>query len=269
MGENLLEKTKPPTFLSRDMLAFEQGLPLTLRLTFHSNSTSLVKVVGFSKHGAFSFEVEPVGDLTQESRDFRITDFPIMLSIVTDDDTIVRGDVYAKVELLLRETVHATLAQGYVSSLNSPSWPHGTQEDSFSGHGKITVITGANPPTGDDFTVTVPPNVIWRLMTLAVRLVTDETVAARKLRVVLSDGTSDLAFLIPVSTQTASVVRTYFFLSNPFTADNQDGGQTIGPIPIDMFLPAGFTISSDLRQGQAGDEIDAPILSVEQWILPS
>ncbi len=269
MEHNPFTKTKPPSFLSRDMLAFEQGLPLTLRLTFHSNSTSLIKLVGFTKHAAFSFEVTPVGDLTQESQDFRITDFPIMLSIVTDDDTIVRGDVYAKVELLLRDTVHATLAQGYVSSLNSPSWPHGTQEDSFSGRGKILVITGTNPGLGVEVSETVPANVHWEVFAVRLLLTTDATVQTRTVHLVIQDSASSLIDIISANTQVASLSRNYTFATYTDPIDQQATNDLLTSFPRKVYLPTGFRIVTQTTGFQAGDNWSAPFFHVEQWIVPS
>ncbi len=256
-------------FLTRKMLSYEQGVPLALRLTVHSNSTSVVKVTGFTKDAVFSFEMEPVGDLTQEVQVFRLTDFPIWLSIVTDDDTLVRGDVYAKVEVLIRETPHGTLAQGYVSSLNSPSWPNGNQEDSLSGLGKIRLVTGSDPAAGAEFSETVPANLLWRLIGVAVTVVTDVTVQNRFMRIVIGNGSNDFDIYIATTVQTASQTRNYFFSTRGIAGDQFDGNEVIGPMGNRMMLPAGFTISSDLRLGQAGDDIAAPFLYVEQWILPS
>ncbi len=269
MEPNPFKKTRQPSFLSRDMLAFEQGLPITLRLTFHSNSTSLIKIVGFTKHGAFGFAVEPVGDLTQESQDFRITDFPIMLSIVTDDDTIVRGDIYAKVELLLRDTVHATLAQGYVASLNSPSWPNGTQEDSFSGKGKIRLVTGADPITGSEASDAVPANLIWRVLAYAITLVASGDAATRSTELSLQSDSNEFARLPLNGTVTASQTR---FLNWHTTGDNDTTSQSLqrqGHLPLDAFMPAGFILVTDTAALQGADNYGTPFILVEQWISPS
>lgn len=251
------------------MLSYEQGLPLALRLTVHSNSTSLIKVAGFTKDAVFSFEMTPVGDLTQEVQIFSLTDFPIWLSIVTDDDTIERGDVYAKVELMIRNTPHGTLAQGYVASLETPTWPNGVSEGSLNGRGKFRVVTGSNPAAGSEISETVPANLHWILHAMVVTLVTDANVSSRRVHLLIDFGGGSAALnSVAGNTQSASITRQYNIAHYGQTSIGGVDNDTFIGIPTSPHLIPGSIISTETDALEVGDDFGAPLLFVEQFIAP-
>lgn len=264
------QKTIDPTFLTRRMLSYEQGLPLALRLTVHSVSTSLVKVVGFTKDAVFSFEMTPASNLTQQVQTFSLTDFPIWLSIVTDDDTLRRGDVYAKVELMIRNTPHGTLAQGYVASLETPTWPNGISEGSLSGRVEADLQTFGDPGVGNQLSVNVPANQYWIVKAVDMRLITDANAANRRLHLRFTDpsGSTIMESTNDVD-QAASLTRRHHFGAYGHISATSDDDDIFYTIPLDFPLETGATIRTFTTNFQAGDDLGALAVYRERYISPS
>lgn len=251
------------------MLKVGHNIPLALRLTVHSTSSFVVKILGLTPDGPFVFERETTGDLTRETQDFQLPEIPIMVSITTDDTAVVRGDIYAKLELLLNGTPYFVLTSGYVTALSGPSWPNGKIEESTSGRGKTTVITGTDQDAGNEISEAVPSNVLWLLRGLRLRLTTDLNSGTRVVHVVLGDGTNTFADIIINKTQSLNNSRDYTFLGVGDSLDQQEADDLWGSWPNNILLPAGFTIATDTTSFKVGDNWTAPLLYVEQWILPA
>ena len=227
-----------------------------------------MELTGFTKEGPFKFTFKHTGDLAREARNFRISDIPIMVTVRTDDASVVRGDVYIKLSLGINNDAVALLCQGYVSKLSNPSWPGGENEDANSGRGLIRVLTGTDPIAGADVVETVPANVLWRLISFIATLTTDANAADRRPRFIATNGTSTFVRIINLNNQTATQVRNYTFAIVPGTKhDDIDDDDKTTTIP-DLLLPEGFTFETLTDNILAGDNWGAPIICVEQWLAP-
>jgi hypothetical protein len=124
------------------------------------------------------------------------------------------------------------------------------------------VVTVVSPAAGADWSTKVPPGVIWELQTLQMRLVTSATVANRVARIVINDGSVNVAQLQPAAVEPAAGDLTYVF-ARQFGSSNNTGnpsGQTTS-FPSIPLLGA-WSIGSATINIDATDQYSAIVLYV-------
>ena len=91
--------------------------------------------------------------------------------------------------------------------------------------------------------------------------------ATRALHLRIDDGTTILLNINPATTQAASITDTYNYIEGgPKAAISVTN--TAEFIPLQNQLFAGFRIFTATSLIQAGDDLSAPQLLVEEWIEP-
>jgi len=133
-------------------------------------------------------------------------------------------------------------------------------------HGRLLSIIGTDPAAGAEISETVPARRRWIVRSIFLSLATDVTVAVRRIRLIIDDGTNTLLEFHLATTQTASLTYYYSFC-NIAAQETLVGSRCFAPLPI-FSLPAGsriYTVTSDIK---AGDNFGAPQLLVEEWIDP-
>lgn len=160
------------------------------------------------------------------------------------------------------------LMMGYVVYAFGLTWPWGRYSDPITGRGRLRRITGTNPAPGSAPREVVPTGARWRLITVHVQLVTSAAVADRRVSLFLDDGALSFFNGEARLAQTASTTLDYSWAAG---LENTATGALLyvnQPLPGDLWLPAGFGLTTGCINLQAADDFSAPDLFVEEWIEP-
>lgn len=191
------------------------------------------------------------------------------LTLRAESGTVRRGQCFVQVGIvrggaLASEPVQLLLS-GYITGDSILGWPGGLLRESVDGPGILRAITGTDPAAGSEILEAVPANTRWRLVGLRFPLVTDATVAARRVNLYVDDGTT-IALRVPCGdTQAASLNQQYNAAAWGFAPVLADLQAQIA-LPADFFLLQGWRIRTNTTSLQAGDNFGAPQMIVEEWI---
>jgi len=245
----------------------------TLRLTTWGSVAGVtVRISGITGSGTFSTTHTPNSDRTSATTNMTVAAGTLKtgvlkhLTIVVTAGTVLRGQLFARVELIRTNTL-ATFLQSYVSSEMQLSGPPWKIESSIEGPGVIRSITGTNPAAGAGMIETVPTGAIWRFISMNVTLVTDANVGARNAHFFFDDGTTIYLRCTNDQGQAENLTQIYSVANGIHMGFASPDIQSI-PCPSNLYLPAGHRIREGTNNFQAGDDWGAPQLLVEEWILP-
>lgn len=128
----------------------------------------------------------------------------------------------------------------------------------------MKLIVGPDPAAGAEAILTVPTNLIWRIISFEVILTTDATVATRVPHMILDDGAVTFLDIKTNADVTASETESFQWCSG--IPDDISSNPALHGMPVDLILPAGFRVKTDTSSLQAGDNYAKPHLMVEEWI---
>jgi len=163
------------------------------------------------------------------------------------------------------------IPKSYLETSGHLSWPYGRPgpTNSVSGHGWTRSVAVAQPTVGTNFTVTVPTNAHWRIMSVSFAIVADANVANRILSLIVDDGTNVLWNAVAGTSQTAGQTTVYAVgpgaSPRAFAPATGSLRQYI-ELPIGLEVLEGFRIRSGVTNIQVGDQISGIVLGVEEWI---
>lgn len=129
--------------------------------------------------------------------------------------------------------------------------------------GVLKVVNGADPAAGAECQDTVPAGKVWRLISVLLTLVTNATVANRRVHMTLDDGATVWYRRGSNATQAASLTQNYQFAGEAGEAAVRDLFAA-DPLPI-FDLPAGSRISTVTVNKDAGDNYGAPKYYIEEF----
>jgi hypothetical protein len=134
--------------------------------------------------------------------------------------------------------------------------------------GQYQTYTGDDAAAGQEFTITVPDNKIWKLISMQFSLVTDANVANRNVHLEFTDGTNIFHracanFGGSVYNHAASTTAKYTVATG--VTINGVGSVVNIDVPPNLYLGPNWTIASSTTNKQATDNFGAPIILVEEW----
>jgi len=163
--------------------------------------------------------------------------------------------------------VHGVLLADYVTGNARLGWPGGQIRSSVEGPGLVRAVIGTNPPPGVDIYEVVPAGVRWKLRAFTFELVTDATVASRIPILYVTDGTNTWLSIEPTVGQPTGTTRTYNW-GIGYPARAMFSTRMILPFPVEVILRPGYEFDLYTSAMQAGDNLSAPQIAVEEWIEP-
>lgn len=233
----------------------------------YANTAVVVQIRGYTESEQVIHDHTTNSNRSLSSSVVAITGSPIFLTARSLTANIVRGQCYVRVSLRIEGIIVATLFAGYVSTLESQAFPNGAISSPLEGGGHFRVITGTDPASGSDFSESVPTGAMWRVQSVISTLSCDATVINRTAHIIFDDGASvvyrSLVNSNVVASQTAMLVW-----GNSGAAGVTTGVSPHGFIPDSMHISAGFRVRSSIVGLQAGDDLDAPVLYVEEFMNP-
>lgn len=126
-------------------------------------------------------------------------------------------------------------------------------------------ITVANPAAGAEWSITVTATKIWEVLSISCQLITDATVATRRIVISFNDGTNEIFKVGSQGTQTASLTNFHSFAENINSSATH--GAAVSTTMPKIVLPAGYKIETKSLSLQAGDQYALITLYVKEIAL--
>lgn len=192
----------------------------------------------------------------------------LMLNV--EATAIPRGSIYCSVQTR-RSAVssggaYRHLVHGYIDGTFSLQYPYPRSEPAFNSYGRPRTIVGSDPAAGAEVSETVPTNAMWRLLSMAVTIVCDATVATRTPGLALDDGTN-LYYRGPVGQASTASQTTVYTFANVGASQGAGGVAAVQVAPYELYLPPASRIRTITNNLQAGDDYSAPVLHVMEWLV--
>lgn len=251
------------------MLSFEGGASFGLRVSLQASENSALVLRGMTREGTFSYIINPAGDSTIETFNFRIPDLPVALSLMDNAAFLVQGENFAIISLTMNGDIIQQLASGWVYNQKALSWPNITTQDQRPGGGRLLTITGTNPAAGAECSDTVPNGQVWKIYSVRLNLVAAATVGNRLPHLVLNNGTIDYADFFTTVAQIISEDVMYTFSKAATNSEGVQDNDRAVVFPNYVWLPEGFIIKTITSGIAAGDNYAAPIYMVERFFTPA
>ena len=158
------------------------------------------------------------------------------------------------------------LLAGYVTGNRSISFPENEPRSCVDIEPRPRYITGADPGVGALFTTTVPTLILWELVGICFIVVTNAVVGTRRVRVEVSGPAGEFIQAgISATSQVASLTRQYTGGAGLVNATT--GGTHISfPLVAELLLTGGSSITIDIENGGAGDNISQIALFVKERV---
>lgn len=241
-------------FLTSDMLRFKTGTTYTLVVNTRSMDGSPLYITGISREGPFTYKIVPSSDGSVVSNTFRLSDFPIFLSATNPITTVYKNGVYIDVSVQINGDVMMSLMSGYVYSSKALSWPSATMELATPNDlGYRIERDSTDPAAGAEMSYSLPANRIYHIRSIKITLVTDATVANRRVHLnVLESNGGTMEFISSVD-QPASTTRTYWFEPISGLGTYADDNDIIVPIIDNIWVRGGTLTRTQTTNIQAGD----------------
>jgi hypothetical protein len=255
-------------FLSRKQLAFEHGQSLSLRLTYYSDNNSFVTIKGLTREGTFTYQATITGDKSFHTVDFRITDFPIAVSVFDTSADFAQGRLFAILSLVVNETPLFDLCSGYIYRNKGLSYPMVQSADIVPNLGFLKEVESADPAAGANATYTCPSGVILKLIGASITLVTDATVANRRMHLEYVGNNGGYLEWWGLAEQAASLTYRYSFSAVGHVPSDTSNNVYSIAIPPNITLYNGDVLRTQVAGLVAGDNMGALALLCEQFLYP-
>jgi hypothetical protein len=218
----------------------------------------------------FAFRHAPSSDRSLVSTRHDLAEGFLLSLTVEEVGTVVRrGRLFVQVAIDRGGAVGGIptelLVSDYATDNQVLGWPGGLLRSSLDGPGLLGIATGSDPAAGAEISLTVPTNVRYRLIFARFSLVTDATVADRRVHVQVDDGNTLLLELAAADVQAAGLTRNYNCAIDGFARAAQ-GSEIFLPLPADLLLFQAWRFRTLTTNLQAGDNFSVVRLITEEWI---
>lgn len=244
------------------MLRFRGSTSFTLVVTSRATTTTTIKITGATREGAFTLKHSTLSDLSEQVSSYNIPDMPIWISVEDENDLFSQRNCYVSVGLALNGDVVYWLTGGYISRSNTLSWPNSNIVYTLPPDiGTISLDWLQDPAAGAQISTNPVAGRISRIKGLYFTLVTDATVASRRVHIKFHTYFECISSV----DQTASTTRKYHCLPMGAVGTYADDDDIIIPIPHNMNLADDDSIQTTTTNMQAGDNFGPIYLWSEQF----
>lgn len=238
-----------------------------LQLLLRSDAARVLIIRGKTPNGIIQAQVTTGATRAEETFNISLPEIPLSLHITSTTTAIQRGRLYITAYLSIGGVIVGTFFSDYLSDTYSLSWPPGVFKSLQHPPGFKRAVSVTPPAVGTNLTQTVPTNASWLVQSLALTLITDANVATRTVRIRHTNSAGNvLHHFVPSTTQAENLTRAYQFAQYnnvPATFLSTICGEL-----VPFFALAGDIIDTVITNIQAGDEITAPFIKIEEWIYP-
>lgn len=251
----------------------EEKLRLT---TWNSAAGATVRIVGRIKRPTGEIGDIDETQIPNTDRSAKITDLPLGRGYLLNVTVYVSAgspkisQTFVRLQLIRGSSGATmplgTLVQDTVTASLDVAWPGSPLRTSLETDGYLYTFTGADPAAGTEIAESVPTGARWELIAARFTLNTSATVANRipGLRIVTATQTPGIYFAANAQANSAGV-KYNFGAGMPASAVNAAGECSV-PFPIGLGALAASSVQSFTSALQAGDNWDAPIITVREWL---
>lgn len=252
-------------FLIREMLRFGSRSNIEIVCRSQADAAVTLRIRLVNREGISEFAHTTVATGVVTTTTHKISDIPILISVIDDGGTLQQGSAYVTLALRIDGEIVYELCSGFVYNQKAISWPYVGGQDMMPGRGKIKEVAGAEPAAGDELSITVPTGRVWHILGLSFQLVTGAAATARVVRI-RYDGPSGVSFQsISGTTQADSLTRNYFIGRYGAIEDQTDNLSILVNMPNDMYIGEAGSILSSTTNIIAGDNYSTPTILVEEF----
>lgn len=218
----------------------------------------------------YAIDVSPTSDRAATSQT-QIFGEGFLLSCITSlvSGNANRGQCYVRARIQRNTGAPVLpivrLLAGYLTDDYSPSFPFGKIESPLEGPGMLRSITGTNPAAGVEILETVPTGAVWQLHAFVATLVTDGTIATRRPRFFIDDGTNTV-YLAAWPGSVALSTTYQLVIAETGLSSGNVVAEELQTLWLNVRIPAGYRLQTIVQALQAGDNWGAPQLYVEEWL---
>lgn len=252
-------------FLTRNMLAFEQGAVFGLRITTQASTAGPLTIRGMTREGAFTLNHTTVGDGSVQTQTFNLPDIPTWVTVADESDSYYQGNAFVTLSLVYNGTIIYQMGSSFVYFPVTLSWPSVNRTDMNMNHGAFTVTSSPNPAAGSEITYTVPSGFTMRILSLTFTLVNAATAGNRRPHVVFTQTGNKIVDCFSSIDQIISENKKYTVASFGAVTDETDDNDIVIPMPHDIWLNANDTITTETTNLAAGDNYSDMVISVERF----
>lgn len=252
-------------FLTRDMLTFENGLTFALRVDMQSDTLATLALRGMTREATFEYKATTASNSLITSATFALSDIPIFVTIEDSGRAFVQGSCFITISLLANGVVVQQLISGYVYAQKALSWPNTQQVDLRPAGGRLQTKSITDPSAGNIAEIVVPQGEIWLVRCVSFNLVSSAAAATRRAYLEFDDGQGGFYSAPADITQIASLTRAYSFAPYGTSPANLASIDLAAGLPPNLLLPAGGLMDIKVENIQAGDNINAPAITIEKF----
>jgi hypothetical protein len=244
--------------------------------SYNSQSGVRVAVQGRTWHPRegirpFAFSHVPNTDRTRALERFGIADgYLLNVVVFAASGAPSVGQTFVSLQVTRGEGsaryLLATLLQGYITAEQELGFPGSPIQESLAVQPVPRIITGTNPPAGVQISETVPAGARWRVHAFYAVLTTSAAAATRRARLEIGFAGANLTIIGSDVTQTASLDQGYSWGEGLAASAAAAGIYVTNPHVLNLWLPAGVSIGTNVDNFQAGDNWSAPVMTVSELL---
>lgn len=224
-------------------------------------------ITGATKNSPFVFKHQLGATGNLEEASFAIDDLPIWVSITTNDDEPINGEIWASLELQINENPVHQLLSGHISGLQGLSWPLSHTNSPNPTRGETAFISSNDPAAGAEISATVPTGQSWILKAVKATLVTSATVANRRVHLRVGGLSNTILDFHSLVDQAASTTRNYSFAHAGASSAAAVNNEIFVAFPAELILTEGCSITTVTDNLQAGDNYGTLGMWVERYAV--
>jgi len=254
-------------FLTRDMLNFEQGSQFQLVITSRGRFAANLTIQGATRAGLFTLRHTVVAGYGLTTQSFNIPDIPIWITVSNPDEGSGRGQTFVALNLAINGDMLHQLCAGYVAQRKGISWPVSQIETPAPQKlGHLTTRTGNDPAAGSEAGLTLGDFVTSEIKAIQFTLVTAATVGSRRVHIVFADSSGAEFDCHAGTDQIISETKKYTCMPIGGAASFANDNDIIIPIPPELFMNEGGTITTATVNIAGGDNFSAMVVLVNEFI---
>lgn len=261
-----MDGPKPPQFLTRDQLSFQNGSAFQLYISSRSTSANIILIKGATKEGPFTFQHTTTSDGGEVTELFGIPDVPLWISVIDDLGNYSYGSLYIGVALAVNGDVLYQFLKGIVSSRQGLTWPYASIGPGSPKPARATTIVSADPAAGAELALTVTSGFYVEVLSVTFQLVTAAAAATRVVHLIFKKGAEVIYECIAGTSQIISLTRNYNAYAVSGSMILFDDNDIIIPIPAGLWLEPGNTIITETTALNASDNFGPMTLNLNKYI---
>lgn len=216
-------------------------------------------------------EIVPTSDRVVTVREFSVgVGYLLNVAVFAVSGGPSIGQTFAKIEVIRGQGASArvlgVVVADYLTANQPVAWPGSPIRNSLESDGFVRSFTGTDPAAGNDWSETVPTGARWELIAVRAALNTNATVINRYAHLRLNANGATLGIYGASAALPASTgVKFNWGAGLPTQAPNPSGEGML-PFPMGLRAMGAYVIASYTGNLQAGDDWDAPIVTVREWL---